>query len=194
MTDRHGPPRAARRGGSSVSDPATGQAAAPSSPDPRERAREIALRLLTHAPRSAAQLRDSLLARDVEPRIAGEIVERYAEVGLLDDAALAATIVRTRHAERGKSRRAIREELRRKGFEDHDIVAALDQIDDDDERERASELARRRWQQLAGHPQEVRVRRTVGMLGRKGYPSALAFALVKDLRGADIEGDDVSSA
>ncbi len=161
--------------------------------DPYERAREIALRLLTHSPRSGAQLRDGLLARDVDRGVADAIVARYVEVGLLDDAALAATIVRTRHAERGKSRRAIRDELRRKGFDDDDIGAALDQIGDDDERERASELARRRWEQLARHPEEVRVRRTVAMLGRKGYSSALAFGLVKHLRGADTEGEDVSS-
>ncbi|WP_062301344.1 regulatory protein RecX [Demequina subtropica] len=154
-----------------------------------EKAREIALGILTRASRSSAQLRDSLVAKRVEPRLAEEIVTRYAEVGLIDDAGLAATITRTRHAERGQSRRAIRMELARKGFEDGDIADALGQIDDDDERERAAALARRRWDQLAAHPEDVRARRVVAMLGRKGYPSALAFALVKDLRRADSEDD-----
>ncbi|WP_062384767.1 regulatory protein RecX [Demequina iriomotensis] len=167
-------------------------AAAPGEPrepitDP-EKAREIALGVLTRAQRSSAQLREKLVERRVDAGLADEIVARYAEVGLIDDAGLAQTIVRTRHAERGQSRRAIRMELARKGFEDEDIAGALDQIDDEDERARAAELARRRWEQLASHPEDVRTRRVVAMLGRKGYPSSLAFALVKDLRRAD-DGD-----
>lgn len=180
--------------GASAEDATTGaftpDAAAPDVASPEElaeRAREIALRLLTHSARSAAQLREGLVSRDVDPDLAAQLIERYLEVGLLDDTALASTIVRTRHAERGQSRRAIRQELARKGFEDDDIETALGQVDDDDERVRAGELARKRWDQLAQHPVEVRVRRVVAMLGRKGYPSSLAFALVKDLRSADSE-------
>ena len=157
--------------------------------DPAERAREIALRLLTHSPRSAAQLREGLLAREVDAEVADLVIDRYLEVGLLDDAALAATIVRTRHSERGQAGRAIRQELRRKGFDEDHIVAALAQVDEDDERERAAALASKRWHQLAAHPEEVRARRVVSMLGRKGYSSSLAFALVRDLRGADSQED-----
>ncbi|MDN4477145.1 regulatory protein RecX [Demequina sp. SYSU T00039] len=178
-------PRGARR----REDDAAHRRAAEAASDPAERAREIALRLLTHAPRSASQLRDGLLARDVDPGTAELVVDRYIEVGLLDDSALAATIVRTRHAERGQAGRAIRQELRRKGFDDHDIETALAQVDEDDERRRASELAARRWHQLASHPDEVRTRRVVAMLGRKGYSSSLAFALVRDLRDADSQED-----
>ncbi|WP_062294329.1 regulatory protein RecX [Demequina phytophila] len=165
-----------------------GDSESPPVADP-EKARELALGILTRASRSSSQLRDALVARRVEPGLAEQIVDRYTEVGLLDDAALAATIVRTRHAERGQSRRAIRQELARKGFDQDDIGSALDQIDDEDERERAAELARRRWDQLAAHPVEVRTRRVVAMLGRKGYPSSLAFALVKHLRDADSEDE-----
>ena len=54
--------------------------------------------------------------------------------------------------------------------------------------EAAAELAARRWARLEGQEREVRVRRVVAHLGRKGYPPSLAFALVKDLQRADIEG------
>jgi regulatory protein len=171
--------------GASTPDAAATDIASPE--ELAERAREIALRLLTHSARSAAQLREGLVTRGVDPDLADVIIARYIEVGLLDDTALASTIVRTRHAERGQARRAIRQELARKGFEDDDIETALGQVDDDDERERAHALARKRWDHLAQHPVEVRTRRVVAMLGRKGYPSSLAFALVKDLRNADSE-------
>ncbi|MFW7413964.1 regulatory protein RecX [Demequina sp. SO4-18] len=164
----------ARKGGG----PATSE-------DPAQRARDIALRLLNHSARSAAQLREGLVSREVAPEVADEVIERYREVGLLDDAALSAAIVRARHRERGKSRRAILEELRRKGFEAQDIDAALAQITDDDEQDAARALAVKRWNQLDGVDRDKRVRRVVGMLGRKGYSPSDAFALVRELENAD---------
>lgn len=165
--------------------PATGKSAPVTRKDPAEQAREIALRLLTHSPRSAAQLREGMLSRDVEPEVADEVIERYREVGLLDDPELAATIARTRHRERGKSRRAVRQELQRKGFEVHDIDAALEQISDESEHEVAREMAFKRWDQLEGVDRDKRVRRVVGMLGRRGYSPSLAFALVRECEDAD---------
>ncbi|WP_084129946.1 regulatory protein RecX [Demequina sp. NBRC 110055] len=156
-----------------------------SSLDPAERAREIALRLLTHSARSRAQLREGLVSRDVDEDLADEIVARYEEVGLLDDGALASTIARTRHQERGKSRRAISQELARKGFDAAHVDEALAQISDEDEYEAARALGRKRWDQLAGVDHDARVRRVVGMLGRKGYSPSVAFALVKDFSRAD---------
>lgn len=154
---------------------------------PAERAREIALRLLTHAPRSAAQLREGLLARGVEPQVADEVIARYIEVGLLDDASLAATIARTRHAERGASARVIAMELRRKGFGDEDIEKALEPLTREVEHDSARRLARARWERTRGLDRDVRVRRVVAHLGRKGYSPSLAFALVKELASVDSE-------
>src|SRR5688572_17169813 len=92
---------------------------------PAERAREIALRILTNGPRSAAQLREGLVSRDVPEDIADRVIARYIEVGLLDDAALSAAIARTRYAERGVAPRVIEQELLRKGFSLAHIDAAL---------------------------------------------------------------------
>jgi len=153
-----------------------------------ERAREMALRILGSAPRSVAQLREGLLKRNVVPPLIEEIIDRYIEVGLLNDSELAATVARTRHRERGASRRAISLELSRKGFEPADIEQALDQITDDDELERARLLAVKRWDKLHGIDQATRVRRTVAMLGRKGYSPSIAFGVVKSLKSADSEG------
>lgn len=157
--------------------------------DPAERAREIALRILAGAPRSAAQLREALLAREVTEAAVDEVLARYREVGLIDDAGLARTIARTRHLERAQSRRAIAHELRRKGFGPDDVSSAVAQISDDDERAAAQALAQRRWNALGGVAREAKVRRVVSLLGRKGYPAGLAFELVRRLEHADIWED-----
>jgi len=157
--------------------------------DPAERAREIALRSLTHSPRSRAQLREKLISRDVDPALADSLIARYVEVGLLDDASLAAQIARTRHNERGLAPRAIRLELQRKGFEQPDIDAALEPIPDSID-DRALELARKRWDSLASAPPGARVRHVVGLLARRGYSPSSAFAVVKDWQRADKAGVD----
>jgi regulatory protein len=164
-------------------------------PDEAERARQIALRILDAAPRSAAQLREALLAKEVAEDVADGVIVRYREVGLIDDAGLARMIARTRHDERGKSRRAIAEELRRKGFQADDIAGAVAKISDADESLAAEALAAKRWEALAEAPREARVRRVVALLGRKGYAPGLAFDLVRRLERADIwEDREVSPA
>lgn len=157
--------------------------------DPAERARAIALRVLTHSPRSAAQLRQKLIDREVDPDLADALIVRYQEVGLLDDAALAATIARTRRAERGLAPRVIRQELQRKGFAQADIDAALAE-DDGSVDPKAIELARRKWESLRTVEDAVRTRRVVAMLARKGYPPSAAFSIVKDWQRADKAGVD----
>lgn len=101
------------------------------------------------------------------------------EVGLVDDAAYAGALVRTRHAERGLSRRALTDELRRKGIDDDLAADALAQVDSDDEREAAQDLVQRRLARTRGLDRDVRIRRTVAALGRKGYGPGLAFELVR---------------
>lgn len=155
--------------------------------DPAERARALALSMLDRAPRSSAELRAKLIAKDVEPAIADAIVARYVEVGLLDDASLAAMIARTRHAERGKAPRAIATELRRKGFSEADIESALVHITEEVQAESARALATSRWQRMSGLDSDVKARRLGAFLGRKGYPASLVFGLVRDLMRADSE-------
>ncbi len=156
---------------------------------PAERARELALSLLTRAPRSVAELRARLISKDVDPTVADEVIARYLEVGLLDDAGLASAIARTRHAERGLAPRAIAQELRRRGFAEHHIAAALEPLTSEVHTDTARELAAKRWARNSTAAPDARVRRTVSHLARKGYPVSLAFALVRDLQRADSEAD-----
>ena len=157
----------------------------PPTTDPVERARSLALSMLNRAPRSAADLKSRLVAKDVEADVADAIIARYIEVGLLDDRSLAAMIARTRHAERGLAPRVIAGELRRKGIAEDDIAAALEPLTDEVQAESARGLAEARWRRMADLGDAVRARRLVAYLGRKGYPATLAFALVRDLSRAD---------
>ncbi|MFD6092294.1 regulatory protein RecX [Oerskovia sp. NPDC060338] len=156
-----------------------------------EHAREAILRTLTAAPKSRRQLMDAMTRKGYPPAVLEPLLERFEAVGLVDDAEYAGMIVRTRHGERGLSRRAIAHELRRKGIDDETAAGALDQVDDDDENDAARDLVRRRLARTAGLDREVRTRRVVGMLARKGYSPGLAFALVREeLAREGDEADD----
>ena len=144
-------------------------------------ARDVALRLLTRGPRSRAQLGAAMARKDVPDDVARAVLDRFTEVGLIDDAEYARMLVRARHEDRGLARRALEVELRRKGIDDEVAASALGAVDADLEESTARGLARRR---LAGNRElarEVRIRRVVAMLGRKGYSSGLAVQIVCEL-------------
>lgn len=165
--------------------PTTGAAAVDREPNPESVARSIALRLLTGAPRSRAQLAEAMARRDVPDDVAERVLDRFTEVGLVDDAEYARILVRSRHADRGLARRALGVELRRKGIDDDLAAEALSTVDAEQEEATARELVRRRLAATAGLAPEVRMRRVVAMLGRKGYSGGLAHSVVREMLAAE---------
>lgn len=152
--------------------------------DPESVARAICLRQLAQRARSRAELADTLRRRGVPDDAAGRVLDRFVEVGLIDDAALAAGFAAAQHEERGLAPRAVAVKLRRRGLAEV-ADAAVAGIDADKERARACELVARRRPALAGLAPDVQARRLVGLLARKGYPAGLAYAVVRDALGAD---------
>ena len=144
-----------------------------------EAARDIALRRLDRSPVPRAALNDLLKRKEVASPIAEEVLDRLESAGLVDDAAYAAALARTRFAEKGAARRAIAEELRRKGLGEEDISAALTQIGADDEEATALTLARKKLAATRGLEPVVRRRRTLALLGRKGYSQEVAMRAVE---------------
>ena len=108
--------------------------------DPESVARAICLRALTGAPKTRKQLADLLARRDVPEEAAVAVLDRFTEVGLIDDAAFARAWVSSRQAGRGLARRALQAELRAKGVDGEVAAEAAALVDDDDERAAARDL------------------------------------------------------
>lgn len=149
--------------------------------DPAQAARTIVLRRLTAAPRTYAQLRDGLLERGFEMSVITAVLDRYVEVGLINDSEFAEMWVRSRHSIRGNARSVLRRELREKGVPTDDAEVALATITDEAERERAGELVRRKLASTVRLEHQARVRRLTSMLARRGYPSGICFGVVKEV-------------
>jgi regulatory protein len=152
-------------------------------------ARSICLQLLTRRAHTQAELARALARRGVPEEVADRVLGRLTAVGLVNDAAVAASLVAARHRDRGWARGALGVELRRRGVDDADIRGALDTVTDRDEADRARALVARRLPATRGQPPEVRARRLVGMLARKGYPAGLASRVVRDALAAEARGD-----
>lgn len=159
--------------------------------DPAERARDICLRLLTGAAKSRKQLADALRRKEIPDEVAEQVLSRLEEVGLIDDPAFAEAWVESRHAVRGLSRRALAQELRTKGVTGEAAERALLQVDSDDESEAARALVARKLRSTAGLGRDVRIRRLVGVLARRGYSEGLAFRVVREALDAEpADGED----
>jgi regulatory protein len=159
--------------------------------DPESVARKILLDQLTGRARTRSELATKLAQRQVPDDVATRLLDRFEEVGLVDDSAFAREWVEQRQTGRGLARRALAQELRRKGIADEVVRETLDEVDPDDEVEAARMLVRAKLRTVGSLDHDKAVRRLVGMLARKGHSSSVAFRVVKEeLAALGCESDD----
>lgn len=132
------------------------------------------------APRSRRQLEDKLRQKGCEDDVARAVLDRLEQVGLVDDAAYARMLVRSRQETKGLAPRALSQELRRKGVAEELIEDALAEFSPDDQHGRARELVDKRLRTMKGLDRQVQTRRLAGFLGRKGYDSHVAFRVINE--------------
>ncbi|MGH3546005.1 MAG: regulatory protein RecX [Mycobacteriales bacterium] len=149
--------------------------------DPESVARLICLQQLERKPRTRAELEQILLRRQIPDAAATAVLDRFVEVGLIDDAAYARQWVEQRHRSRGSSGRLLRTELHRKGIAPEQIAAALQQLHSADEEAAALALVERKLAGLARYDVATRTRRLVSLLARKGYSGELAYRVVRQV-------------
>jgi regulatory protein len=162
--------------------------------DPVARARQVCYHLLTLAPRTRAQLADALAKRGIPGDVADDVLARFADAGLIDDAAFAKAWVESRHQGRGLAARALREELKNRGVATDEIQEALEELDPGAEAETARRLVERKLASMTTLSPEAKTRRLAGLLARKGYSAGLAFRVVREAmeaEGLDAVTDDV---
>jgi len=158
--------------------------------DPVDVAKTIVAKQLGYGPRTRSQLRDVLRRRGVADDAAEAALDRYTELGYVDDAAFAGEWVQSRHVGKGLARRALQHELSTRGVDAETARTAVDALDPETERATAVDLVRRRLPGMRSLAPDVRTRRLVGMLARKGYPPGLAYSVVRETVGNQAEDTD----
>ena len=144
-------------------------------------AKQVLLRRLSHAPRTRKELAKDLKDKDISDEVANVALDRFEEVGLINDQALASNYVSSQHERKGLGKNALRQQLRAKGVSDDVALEAISQISDDQEFQAAFELACKKIRSLQRDDAKTQLRKIVGVLARKGYSSNLAFSVAKEV-------------
>ena len=142
-------------------------------------ARRITLDALSRAARTRGQLATLLERKGIAPEAAEAVLDRFEEVGLVDDVGYSEAFVESRHRIRGQGGRALSAELRRRGVADDVVADAVGALDPEQEFETACRIARARYDRMPAVAAEVKLRRLVGFLARKGYSGAIVSRAVR---------------
>ncbi|USR80008.1 regulatory protein RecX [Arcanobacterium pinnipediorum] len=132
-------------------------------------AKDLCYRQLGMMERSVAQLRQSMERNLVPAHIVQSTLEAFIEADLVNDKRFAMMFVRSKFAEKTISRRGLHQELSRRGISPELARRALEQIDDEDERQAALEFARRKIRTMRTEEQHVAKRRLYSALARRGF-------------------------
>ena len=144
-----------------------------------EKARGIILGRLTRGPRSKAQLFQLLTTKQVPVEISERLLDRFEEVGLIDDAAYARAFTNDRRASRGLAKGALKRELSQAGVAAPIIEETLQDIDSDSDLQLAISLVEKRWNSLTQLDWQARQRRLLGYLGRRGFSGGVVGQAIR---------------
>jgi regulatory protein len=148
----------------------------------------LCLRLLTARARTRAELAGQLAKRGYPDDISARVLDRLADVGLVDDAGFAEQWVHSRRVNAGKGKRALAAELHTKGVDNDVITSVLGAIDPAAERGRAEQLVRGRLRRENLGDEDVRVsRRLMAMLARRGFDQTMAYDVISAELAAERE-------
>lgn len=169
-----------------VAEPSTGQGAiAPVAflPGVREaderRAENVSLHALGRRAQSRAEVVELLRRREIDPIVIEAEIARLERVGLVDDGALAMTLVE-RLADRKKlGTGALRAELHRRKLDAGAIEAALASREGDDDSELLAGLVDDRLRRMGELDRDTAERRLLGYLARKGHGGGAAREAVR---------------
>lgn len=162
--------------------------------DPYTRAKTIVYNQLAYSAKTRGQLRKKLQSEGFDAELIEPLLDKFEAVKLIDDAEYAQTFVAQKSRTKKLSRAALRRELAERGVRGEEAENALAQRTDEQEREDAAELVRKKLRpgmDLSDRAEKDRVtRRLLGMLARRGYSSSVSMSVIREelaAYGADDE-------
>lgn len=152
--------------------------------DPYTRAKTIVYNQLAYSAKTRGQLRKKLQAEGFDAELIEPLLDKFEAAKLIDDAEYAQTFVAQKSRTKKLSRAALRRELAERGVRGEEAENALAQRTDEQEREDAAELVRKKLRpgmNLSDRAEKDRVtRRLLGMLARRGYSSSVSMSVIRE--------------
>lgn len=152
--------------------------------DPYTRAKTIVYNQLAYSAKTRGQLRKKLQAEGFDAELIEPLLDKFEAAKLIDDAEYAQSFVAQKSRTKKLSRAALRRELAERGVRGEEAENALAQRTDEQEREGAAELVRKKLRpgmDLSDRAEKDRVtRRLLGMLARRGYSSSVSMSVIRE--------------
>ena len=152
--------------------------------DPYTRAKTIVYNQLAYSAKTRGQLRKKLQAEGFDAELIEPLLDKFEAAKLIDDAEYAQSFVAQKSRTKKLSRAALRRELAERGVRGEEAENALAQRTDEQEREDAAELVRKKLRprmDLSDRAEKDRVtRRLLGMLARRGYSSSASMSVIRE--------------
>jgi len=149
--------------------------------DQNQIAKQVLLRRLSNAPRTRKELAQDLKKKKIEEDIAKQALDRFEELGLINDQTYSENFVANTHERRKLGKKALKQQLRSKGVSEETANQAVLQISDEDEFKSALALALKKIRSIQNDDPQTQIRKIVSLLARKGYSSSLSFQVAKQV-------------
>lgn len=163
--------------------------------DPYTRAKTLVYNQLAYSAKTRGQLRKKLQAEGFDAELIEPLLDKFEAAKLIDDAEYAQSFVAQKSRTKKLSRAALRRELAERGVRGEEAENALAQRTDEQEREDAAELVRKKLRpgmNLSDRAEKDRVtRRLLGMLARRGYSSSVSMSVIREELAAYGAEDDL---
>ncbi|WP_231441599.1 regulatory protein RecX [Brevibacterium zhoupengii] len=147
------------------------------------KAKKTAMNMLAMRDHASGELRDKLLKRDFLPAAVDELIAKLQKSRLLDDEEFAHRYVRAHRERRKLSRSALKRELNKKGLPAEIVSDAVEDVDGEDDL--ARQVAEKKAASTRGLDHDVRERRILGMLARRGFASSVCLKVTREVLAED---------
>ncbi|WP_193071940.1 regulatory protein RecX [Brevibacterium sp. FME37] len=147
------------------------------------KAKKTAMNMLAMRDHASGELRDKLLKRDFLPEAVDELIAKLQKSRLLNDEEFAHRYVRAHRERRKLSRTALKRELNKKGLPAEIVSDAVEDVDGEDDL--ARQVAEKKAASTRGLDYEIRERRILGMLARRGFASSICIKVTREVLAED---------
>jgi regulatory protein len=136
----------------------------------KKKAERVGLHYLSYRPRATKEMVLHLASKDFTSEIIDTLIERWTQVGYLNDHTFAKQWLEERIRLKKKGRLLLREELKQKGVSSNIIDQVMVTVDQDEEFRACLELAQKKKRMIKETEKRKAKQKLYAYLQRRGYP------------------------
>lgn len=156
----------------------------------KRRAINSSLYFLNETDKTEHWLRENLRKKQIPADIIDETLQKLIDAGFVNDQKYAENFIASKRKYEKLGTSSIKMKLMQKGVSNEIIEELLSEIDQDDLRETAVELAEKKLRQLKREPdRNKRIQKIVSFLAYRGYNAGIAYDVAKEVEAKNAENE-----